>query len=88
MRTTDEEGTPYGVTGTGEEVLPPPSGDSDVLLPLLEAQAMPCAGMTLRDWFAGMALLARLSRGQSISAAEEAYEFADAMLAERERRAG
>lgn len=49
-------------------------------------------GMTLRDWFAGQALagLARDTSGdvtfQSLKqAAEEAYFYADAMLAERSK---
>ena len=46
-------------------------------------------GMTLRDYFAGQALVGMLSEGRSNSNAknwmpEEAYEIADAMLAARE----
>ena len=58
-------------------------------------------GMTLRDWFAGQALagqLASLTSAEVVAAiqanvpdpeawaAESAYRFADAMLAEREKR--
>jgi hypothetical protein len=46
-------------------------------------------GMTLRDWFAGLAMngiLANSDRfgGSAGRDAKEAYEFADAMLKERE----
>lgn len=46
------------------------------------------SGMTLRDWFAGMALNANLSCeaykcDSQASAAKDAYEFADAMLKAR-----
>jgi hypothetical protein len=42
-------------------------------------------GMTLRDWFAGQALAGMLARGNmlAVSGAEAAYQYADAMLAER-----
>lgn len=43
-------------------------------------------GMTLRDWFAGQAMLglvARYGNDGEIAAAKIAYEFADAMLAAR-----
>lgn len=44
-------------------------------------------GMTLRDWFAGQALVAILNvnqdGGDNEKAAMLAYELADAMLAER-----
>lgn len=45
-------------------------------------------GMTLRDYFAGQALVGILAAnrtGFNDVAAEEAYEAADAMLAEREK---
>ena len=47
-------------------------------------------GMTLRDWFAGMALQGGLSNpgfggGTEEGWAREAYRFADAMIAEREK---
>ena len=46
-------------------------------------------GMTLRDWFAGLAMQGRLANsdrfeGSAGREAKEAYEFADAMLKERE----
>ena len=52
------------------------------------------SGMTLRDYFAGQALigLARSSAEQTVDdygpghVASDAYSFADAMLAEREKR--
>lgn len=48
-------------------------------------------GMTLRDWFAGMALQGLLAHvigvqnanGSTIKYAERCYEYADAMLAAR-----
>jgi hypothetical protein len=46
-------------------------------------------GMSLRDWFAGMALQGMLACPESMGGinqfAECAYEYADAMLAEREK---
>lgn len=52
------------------------------------------AGMTLRDWFAGQALMGLCSAqdtngnwmGNVPRAAEEAYKMADAMLAERSKQ--
>jgi len=46
-------------------------------------------GMSLRDWFAGQALRAIASRNTDrffLEDAEEAYRFADAMLAAREAK--
>ncbi len=43
-------------------------------------------GMTLRDYFAGQALIGRLADGtdrRKRDVAEEAYAYADAMMAER-----
>lgn len=48
------------------------------------------AGMSLRDWFAGMALCGDLGFGigpdnrPPVKAAKAAYAYADAMIAERE----
>ncbi len=47
-------------------------------------------GMTLRDWFAGQALVGILADGAMVrkppsDIAKMAYVFADAMLAEREK---
>lgn len=45
-------------------------------------------GMSLRDWFAGMALKALLAEddeGTIDSCASDAYRYADAMLRERQR---
>lgn len=45
-------------------------------------------GMTLRDWFAGMALQGLLSDNINASHddfAKHAFKYADAMLAEREK---
>jgi len=49
-------------------------------------------GMTLRDWFAGMALTHPYAQGgdthfKADKAAAWAYELADAMLAERDKEA-
>jgi hypothetical protein len=48
-------------------------------------------GMTLRDWFAGQALAGICNHGgwgQMKEAAENCYEFADAMLEAREEQEG
>lgn len=42
-------------------------------------------GMSLRDWFAGMALRSCNHQGSVEWLASEAYRMADAMLAEREK---
>jgi hypothetical protein len=47
-------------------------------------------GMTLRDWFAGMAMQAYINRPEATQVqdrmiAECAYDMADAMLAERSK---
>jgi hypothetical protein len=43
-------------------------------------------GMTLRDWFAGQALVGIVNRSiRTEQAAESAYRYADAMLAERQK---
>lgn len=46
----------------------------------------PAPGMTLRDWFAGQALIGLCAEGlrTSVGNAEYAYEQADAMIAQRE----
>ena len=46
-------------------------------------------GMSLRDWFAGQGIRARWGNGTAMTpedAAQMAYQLADAMLAEREKR--
>lgn len=52
--------------------------------------SVPQQGMTLRDWFAGQALVGWLSDPNNTHDADTisrcCYEYADAMLAERERR--
>lgn len=48
----------------------------------------PNVGMSLRDWFAGMAMQGLVSSPRSIpraTMAEHAYLMADAMIAEREK---
>lgn len=42
-------------------------------------------GMSLRDWFAGMALQGRLAAGQRVHVESDAYEDADAMLKARNK---
>ena len=46
----------------------------------------PADGMTLRDYFAGQALIALTGELMPHKAAEEAYTIADAMLARREKK--
>lgn len=46
-------------------------------------------GMSLRDWFAGMALVGYMARPdaqEGMVTAEDCYWYADAMLAVRERQ--
>lgn len=47
------------------------------------------ADMTMRDWFAGQALTALVSRSDDatamLTAVSKAYQFADLMLTERDR---
>lgn len=57
-----------------------------------ESPAIASRGMSLRDWFAGQALIAVLRSSPKIEAeeivkyaAKTAYSFADAMLKEREK---
>ena len=55
-----------------------------------EAGYEPHYGMTLRDWFAGQALVGLLHPGyeaNSTDAPEQAYRLADLMLAERQKDA-
>ncbi len=43
-------------------------------------------GMSLRDWFAGQALMAMVVKGHCIdSNVSDAYKYADAMLKERSK---
>lgn len=41
-------------------------------------------GMSLRDWFAGQALITISERWRAVDAARMSYEYADAMLEARE----
>ena len=52
-----------------------------------ETMYAPVVGMTLRDYFAGQAMLARAESNYESwhEYAEDCYQIADAMLAERER---
>ena len=49
-------------------------------------------GISLRDWFAGLAMLGKMSGrhgyGSEAALAHFSYKYADAMLAEREKKAG
>jgi len=66
---------------TGGPAFPFPSGPE----PRVDSFHDRCEGMTLRDWFAGMAITG-LSRTDSPSKETQwAYELADAMIAERAR---
>ena len=50
---------------------------------------VPVRGMSLRDWYAGQALIGVLSNnpvGTAIGAAVACYNMADAMMAERKNR--
>ena len=59
-----------------QHVFPHPSG------------AQGCDGITLRDWFAGQAIAGWVSQEWNAEeAARVAYQAADAMMAERNRRA-
>lgn len=59
-----------------------------------ESHTSPQPGMSLRDWFAGQASVGLLASpstkitASSQELAEACYEFADAMLAARERKGG
>jgi hypothetical protein len=56
-----------------------PNGDRTIF-------SQPEPGMTLRDWFAGQALMGFLAAGECGSGwADDAYEMADAMLKAREK---
>jgi hypothetical protein len=43
----------------------------------------PVPGISLRDWFAGQALVGLITQGVTIKAAETAYKIADGMLKEK-----
>jgi hypothetical protein len=51
-----------------------------------EEQVLVHVGMTLRDWFAGQAMIGMLSSKPITFCAEDAYTFADAMLAARKEK--
>ena len=75
-----------------------PSNDGGAAFPLINEHTHPTTinnGMTLRDYFAGQALVGMLQNytTQKFGVGEQtcargAYEFADAMLAARERKEG
>ena len=58
--------------------------------PVVDMSKTQCLGMTLRDWFAGQALVGAVAGGRGLVIshtmfASSAYAIADAMLAEREK---
>jgi hypothetical protein len=61
--------------------------ENSLAFPSKGTQHVAYDGMTLRDWFAGQALIGLLGEGRWAEKilAEHAYRTADAMLAERER---
>ena len=72
-----------------------PSNDGGAAFPSDNFGQPPQFGMTLRDYFAGQALVGMLQNytTQKFGVGEQtcargAYEFADAMLAARERKEG
>jgi len=74
------DGGPAFPTSRAEKITDAPGDWADVEYP----------GMSLRDWFAGMALRSMRVGGDAINmpgAAEWCYAFADAMLAERAKGA-
>lgn len=91
MKSPDDGGPAFpGATEYVEEYNP---GHPDPLQPMQKALLL--RGMTLRDWFAGQALVGmRLPwpgdhghhKNFAEHAADSAYKVADAMLAERQRR--
>ena len=52
--------------------------------PIVFPENIHSRGMTLRDWFAGMALR-EIGGYPAEDAAEIAYKYADAMIAERDK---
>lgn len=66
-------------------------GGRDILGKEFPPKIINTGGMSLRDWFAGMAMQILLQHGteafpQFKDIAAETYRFADAMIAEREKR--
>jgi hypothetical protein len=76
----------------GGPAFPLPARTEDDGVTMLSYQGAP--GMSLRDWFAGMALAGHCGDGIPGShhrpdfAAQEAWNYAEQMMAERERRYG
>ena len=59
--------------------------DGGPAFPTHESDAFaPPEGMSLRDWFAGQALVSRKTAGMTETVARDAYWIADAMLKARE----
>ena len=51
----------------------------------MTASDIGCGGMSLRDWFAGQALISLWDCDDCNESAKRAYKMADAMLAERKK---
>ena len=55
-----------------------------------KGEVVPVGGLSIRDWFAGMALQGLLANNETSYTpkqnAEEAYSFADAMIAARKEK--
>ncbi|MEY9098853.1 hypothetical protein ABIA24_001762 [Sinorhizobium fredii] len=78
---------------TGGPAFPRPAGTNGAPHPSDRWENNAQGGMSLRDWFAGQALAGYLAADQlnhvgADLAAECAYRYADAMLAEREKSHG
>lgn len=62
------------------------------MFPVLDVSKTECAGMSIRDYFAGQAMAATLMSNSAFrdkaDVAVWAYAFADAMLAERAKEQG
>ena len=61
--------------------------DGGTAFPVYAHEGAVDPGMSLRDYFAGQALVGLAARGERnvMYVAQYAYEYADAMLAEREK---
>lgn len=79
-------------TNDGGPAFPIPARTEDDGVMQISHQGAP--GMSLRDWFAGMALAGHVGDGipgshhQPLFTASEVWNFAEAVMAERERRYG
>jgi hypothetical protein len=72
--------------------MPPEPDDGGPAFPLTvpdfrDYENQPQPGMSLRDWFAGMALSGLLASDEWVEVEDGAYKIADKMLAERQHPA-